>query len=85
MPKNSRKPVGDALKKDYSKLLVSVATKIKALRKKNKLSQEEFAEELEYATRFIQKLESGTYAPNLLTLTRVARYFGVTVSELLEE
>lgn len=85
MPKNSRKPISDALKKDYSKLLVSIATVIRDLREKNELTQEELAEKIDYTARFVQKLESGKYAPNLLTLTRIARYFGVTVSELLED
>ncbi len=85
MTRNIRKLVSDSLKKDYTKLLTVVAANIKVLRENNKLTQEEMEEKIDYTTRFIQKLESGNYAPNLLTLTRIARFFGVSVSKLLEE
>ena len=85
MPESERKPLSEALKKDYSKLLATIATTIAKLRKKHRLSQEELAEELGYSTRFIQRLEDENCAPTLLTLVRVARYFGVSISELLKD
>ena len=57
--------------------------KIQELRKKKGLTQEELAQHLFVSRTAVSKWESGRGYPNIDSLKAMARFFGVTVDELL--
>ena len=57
--------------------------KLQALRKRRGLTQEELAEILYVSRTAVSKWESGRGYPNIDSLKEIARYFSVTVDELL--
>ena len=57
--------------------------KLQELRKQNGLTQEELAEKLYVSRTAISKWESGRGYPNIESLKAIAKFFGVTVDELL--
>lgn len=57
--------------------------KLQKLRKGRGLTQEELAEALHISRTAVSKWESGRGYPNIDSLKEVARYFGVTVDDLL--
>ena len=58
--------------------------KITKLRKEAGLSQEAFSEELNISRQAVSKWENGTAQPTNENLNRIAKFFGVTVSSLLD-
>ncbi len=63
---------------------VSLADKLKELRKSKNISQEKFAEYLGVSYQAVSKWENGVTSPDILLLPDIARYFGITVDELLQ-
>lgn len=57
--------------------------KMQELRKRKGLTQEELAEALFVSRTAISKWESGRGYPNIDSLKAIAKYFGVTIDELL--
>ena len=57
--------------------------KLQELRKKKGITQEELAESLYVSRAAISKWESGRGYPNIDSLKIIARFFGVTIDELL--
>ena len=57
--------------------------KLQQLRKRKKLTQEELAQALFVSRTAVSKWESGRGYPNIDSLKTVAKYFGVSVDELL--
>lgn len=57
--------------------------KLQELRKHKGLTQEELAEELYVSRTAVSKWESGRGYPNIDSLKAIARFFGVTIDELL--
>ena len=57
--------------------------KLQELRKNKKLTQEELAEDLYVSRTAISKWESGRGYPNIDSLKEIAKYFSVTIDELL--
>lgn len=57
--------------------------KLKELRKQKRLTQEELAEKLYVSRTAISKWESGRGYPNIESLKAIAKFFSVTVDELL--
>ena len=57
--------------------------KLQELRKHKGLTQEELAEELFVSRTAVSKWESGRGYPNIDSLKAIARFFGVTIDELL--
>ena len=57
--------------------------KLQELRKQRGLTQEELAEKLYVSRTAISKWESGRGYPNIESLKAIAKFFGVTVDELL--
>ena len=57
--------------------------KLQELRKQKELTQEELAEKLYVSRTAISKWESGRGYPNIESLKAIAKFFGVTVDELL--
>jgi transcriptional regulator with XRE-family HTH domain len=64
----------------YQKLLRRLSQNIKRVRLEKELTQEEMAK-FGFNYRHYQKIESGSYSFNLVTLHRVAKALGVDVSE----
>lgn len=66
-------------------LKLIIAKNIAELRKKNGMTQAEFAEKLNYSDKAISKWERGESVPDIATLKQIAEMFGVTIDYLLEE
>lgn len=62
-------------------------TRIQELRKANKISQAELADEMGVTRQTIISLEKGRYNASLELAFKIARYFGKTIEEvfILEE
>ena len=63
---------------------VSLADKLKELRKSKNISQEKLAEYLGVSYQAVSKWENGVTYPDILLLPDIARYYGITVDELLQ-
>jgi len=57
--------------------------KLKLLREEKNLTQEELAEDLFVSRTAISKWESGRGCPNIDSLKAIAKYFGVTIDDLI--
>ena len=57
-------------------------TRIQELRKANKISQAELADEMEVTRQTIISLEKGRYNASLELAFKIARYFGKTIEEV---
>ena len=64
-----------------------MVTKVRELRMKMGLTQQQLADLVHVSSRTIISIEKGQYSPSLMLAYRMARAFGVTVEELccLEE
>lgn len=63
---------------------VSLADKLKELRKAKKISQEKLADYLGVSYQAVSKWENGITCPDVMLLPDIARYYGITVDELLQ-
>ena len=54
------------------------------LRKYNKMSQQELAEQLAYSDKAISKWELGDNIPDIFTLEKIAKLFNVSVDDLIK-
>jgi transcriptional regulator with XRE-family HTH domain len=61
-----------------------LARRLKALRAKREWSQDEAARKAGVSSRYFSRLESKRHDPSLSTLAKIARAFGMSVSQLLE-
>ena len=59
-------------------------TKIKELRKANKISQEELALAVVTTRQTITSIETGKYVASLPLAYRIAKYFGMTIEEVFD-
>lgn len=59
-----------------------IGLRIKELRRRKKLSQEELAELIDVNFRTIQRLETGKNIPSLETLTKLAEAFEIDICDL---
>lgn len=64
--------------------MFSLADKLKELRKTKNISQEKLAEYLGVSYQAVSKWENGVTSPDILLLPDIARYYGITVDELLQ-
>lgn len=62
---------------------LSMGKNIKALRKKNGLTQEKLAEAVDVSTVFISQIETGTRMPSLETIYNISKALGVSIDELI--
>lgn len=62
----------------------SLNTRIKELRKENKLSQEELALAVGTTRQTISSIETGKYVASLPLAYKIARYFGLTIEEVFD-
>ncbi len=63
---------------------ISLADKLKELRKTKNVSQEKLAEYLGISYQAVSKWENGITTPDILLLPEIARYYSITVDELLQ-
>jgi putative transcriptional regulator len=70
---NYAKKVGDQVK-----------TRIRALRKERKMSQEELALEVGSTRQTITSIEVGKYTASLTLAYKIAHYFGLTIEEVFD-
>lgn len=63
---------------------IRFADNLKELRKAKGVSQEKFAEYLGVSYQAVSKWENGITSPDILLLPDIARYYGITVDELLQ-
>lgn len=66
-------------------LLTAFGNRLKYLRKEVRMTQEELAKELELHNSYIGLLERGDRIPSLITLMKIASYFGVKPADLISE
>ena len=66
-------------------LLALFGSRLKALRKERKMTQQEVAQKLKLHNSYIGLLERGERIPSLITVERVASYFGIKSSDLIVE
>ena len=59
-------------------------TKIKELRKQNKLSQNELAEAVDVTRQTITSLECEKYTASLVLAYKIAHYFNLTIEEVFD-
>lgn len=59
--------------------------RLKKLRIKNNMTQEQLAEKIGTVTSSVSHLENGTHAPSLNTLLSLCKVFGTGVDELLSD
>lgn len=64
---------------------MNVGEKIKALRKKENLSQEEFAEKLNVSRSAVAKWESNNGIPEIGNLKMLSEFFSVSIDSLLDD
>lgn len=57
-------------------------TKVKELRKRSNMTQQQLAEFVHVSSRTIISIEKEQYNPSLMLAYRIAQIFGVTVEEL---
>jgi transcriptional regulator with XRE-family HTH domain len=62
---------------------IAIGEKIKSLRKKREITQEQLAEYLNISFQSVSKWECGDAYPDVTMLPKIALFFGVTTDELL--
>lgn len=65
------------------KILKEFGRKLQKLRKVQKISYRKFADEVDLAASYIQKLEAGQSNPSLTTLIRIAEALKVDLNEFM--
>ena len=68
---------------DDLKLKLQVGANIAAYRKRQRMTQAQLAERLNYSDKAVSKWERGESAPDVLTLVQLAELFDITVNDLL--
>ncbi len=59
--------------------------RVKELRRRSRLSQEDFADQAGVDSSYLGKVERGERNPSLGVVARIAKAFGMTLAELLAE
>ena len=57
--------------------------RIEAIRKERGIRQEDFARSLGVSRQTISSLETGRYNPSILLAYKIAKYFALTIEEVL--
>lgn len=63
---------------------IDLSEKLKILRKEKNISQEKLAQYLQVSFQAVNKWENGQTYPDLSLLPDIARFFGITIDELLQ-
>lgn len=64
--------------------MVTLGTKIKALRKQKQITQYELAKALSVSSQSVSKWENHISVPDISVLPEIAHYFGITMDELFD-
>ena len=70
---------------DDEKLKYQIGANIASYRKARGLTQASLAEKLNYSDKAVSKWERGESVPDVMTLVALARQFGITVDELVQD
>ena len=70
--------------KNYSQMLQNLATNVKKARLRKKLRQVDMID-FGFSERFIQKVESGSYSPNLYTVHRLSEALDIEIHEIFKQ
>ncbi len=70
--------------KNYSQMLQNLASNVKRARLRKKLRQVDMID-YGFSERFIQKVESGSYSPNLYTVHRLAEALEIEIHEIFKQ
>lgn len=62
---------------------INLGEKLKSLRKEKNISQEKLAQYLNVSFQAVSKWENSNTYPDISLLPEIARFFGITVDELL--
>lgn len=62
-----------------------IAENLISLRKKNKLTQLEFAEKFNYSDKTVSKWETGESSPGIDTLCTIANYYNITLDDMVKD
>jgi len=62
-----------------------VGEKLRTLRKRNQLTQQDVAEQLNVSWQYVSKLERGIKLPNAAMLVKLSRLFEVSVDVILKD
>lgn len=65
-------------------MVMNFGEKLKALRKEKGISQEKLAQYLNISFQAVSKWENANTYPDITLLPKIARFFGITVDELLQ-
>jgi len=57
---------------------------LKAFRKQHKLTQQEFARQLNVSRQTINSIETGKYDPSLILAFKISRFMSVTIEDVFE-
>lgn len=63
---------------------LAIGNKIKSLRKKHNLTQEQLAEQLGISFQSISKWENNIALPDIALVPTIAAYFGISIDELFD-
>lgn len=63
---------------------LNLADKLKSLRKEKNISQEKLAQYLNVSVQAVSKWENSNTYPDISLLPEIARFFGITIDELLQ-
>ena len=69
---------------EKSQLLINLGLKIKDLRAKKNISQQELSDLIGVKRQYISQIEAGDYNVTVDTLNKIATAFEISISELLE-
>ena len=64
--------------------MIVLKTKIKELRKQNKLSQEDLAKAVGTTRQTITSIEVGKYTASLVLAYKISKYFGLSIEEVFD-
>ena len=62
---------------------VTVKNRIEEIRKERGIRQEEFAKSMGVSRQTISSLENGRYNPSIMLAYKIAKYFEMTIEEVL--
>lgn len=71
-------------KVNYTKEVRSLKTKIRELRQKNRITQEELALAVGVTRQTITSIEGEKYTASLILAYKIARYFNMTIEEVFD-
>jgi len=69
---------------DQKRIMKKLGSKITTLKKKEGLVTEELAKKIDVARSTLWCIETGKVDPKMSTVVKIAKFFGMSISELLD-